>query len=58
MKASVDQEKLFAETPLRPVYDLTCRDVRKIKAENYQEFSGTRDKATAMRYDPRGHCKP
>ena len=36
----------------------TCKSVMKIKAENYAEFTGTRDEAIAAGYDPCGNCKP
>lgn len=35
-----------------------CKSVNKIKAENYAEFSGTRDEAIASGYSPCGNCKP
>lgn len=39
-------------------HHLTCSSVKKIKAENYAEFTGTRDEAIASGYDPCGNCKP
>ena len=37
---------------------LSCKSVKKIKAENYAEFSGSREDAIASGYDPCGNCKP
>ena len=35
-----------------------CSSVKKIKAENYAEFSGTREEAIVSGYAPCGSCKP
>lgn len=35
-----------------------CKSVKKIKAENYAEFSGSREEAIASGYSPCGNCKP
>ena len=36
----------------------TCSSVKKIKAENYSTFAGSREEAIAAGYDPCGNCKP
>ncbi len=36
----------------------SCRDVSRIKAENYSTMSGTRDDAINSGYSPCGHCNP
>lgn len=36
----------------------SCRDVSKIKAENYSTMSGTRDDAINAGYSPCKHCNP
>ncbi len=36
----------------------TCRDVSKIKDENYGTYKGTRDEVIDMGYSPCGHCHP
>lgn len=36
----------------------TCASVKKIKAENYEAFTGTREEAIANGYDPCKNCKP
>ena len=36
----------------------TCKDVDKIKEENYSTFDGSRDEIIGMGYEPCGHCKP
>ena len=35
-----------------------CSDVNRIKEENREAFSGTREEVVNMGYDPCGHCKP
>lgn len=35
-----------------------CKSVKKIKAENYAEFSGSREEAIVSGYSPCGNCKP
>ncbi len=35
-----------------------CRDVPKIKPENYSTTSKSRDEVIAMGYSPCGHCHP
>lgn len=36
----------------------TCASAKKIKAENYEAFTGTRDEAIAAGYEPCKKCKP
>ena len=36
----------------------SCRDVNKIKQENYWAYEGTRDDLIAQGYSPCGHCNP
>lgn len=36
----------------------TCNSVDDIKESNRQDFSGTREEAISMGYDPCGRCKP
>lgn len=36
----------------------TCASVKKIKAKNYEAFTGTREEAIANGYDPCKNCKP
>ena len=36
----------------------SCRDVDKIKDENRQDYTGTRDELLSWDYDPCGHCNP
>ncbi|MBQ7821636.1 MAG: hypothetical protein IJ391_05080 [Clostridia bacterium] len=35
-----------------------CSSVKKMKDENRSDFTGTREEAIAMGYDPCGNCKP
>lgn len=36
----------------------SCRDVKKIKAENYSTFTGSRDTLLSQGYTSCGHCNP
>lgn len=36
----------------------SCRDVNKIKPENYWAYDGTRDDLINQGYSPCGHCNP
>ena len=36
----------------------TCKDVDKIKEENYSTFDGSRDEIIGMGYEPCKHCNP
>lgn len=36
----------------------SCRDVNKIKQDNYWAYEGTRDDLIAQGYSPCGHCNP
>ena len=45
-------------TSTKKFHNPSCRDVSKIKAENYSTISGTRDDAINAGYSPCGHCNP
>ena len=35
-----------------------CKSVKRMKEKNKQDFSGTREEAMSMGYDPCGNCNP
>ena len=50
--------RYILNTSTMKFHDPNCRSVAKIKAENYAEFTGTREEASAAGYSPCGNCKP
>ncbi len=45
-------------TNTKKFHEPVCSSVGKMKAENREDFSGSREEAIALGYSPCGNCKP
>ena len=45
-------------TSTKKFHSQSCKDVQKIKAENYATSTSSRDEIIGQGYSPCGHCKP
>lgn len=57
-KSGNEREALVINTNTGKFHKPDCKSVKKIKAKNKEEFSGSRDELIAEGYEPCGSCRP